>query len=77
MFSCEMCKTFKNTYFEEHLRMTTSVIVMCKKNDAIIHAQNFKIWEHEQLQARSNLFTPIAVYHLLLQATQKMEKNRV
>ena len=72
-----MYKTFKNTYFEEHLRTTASVIVMCKKNDVIIHAQNFKIWEHEQLQDRSNLFNPNAVYHLLLQPTQKMEKNRV
>ena len=72
-----MCKTFKNTYFEEHLRTTASVIVMCKKNDAIIHAQNLKIWEHEQLQVRSNLFTRNAFYHLLLQPTQKMEKNRV
>ena len=77
MFSCEKCKTFKNTYFEEHLRTTTSVIVMCKKNDVIIHAENFKIWEYEQLQVRSNLFTPNAVYYLLLQPTQKMEKNRV
>ena len=77
MFSCEMYKTFKNIYFEEHLRTTASVIVMCKKNDVIIHAQYFKIWEHEQLQVRSNLLTPNAVYHLLLQPTQKMEKNRV
>ena len=23
-FSCEMCEIFKNTYFEEHLRMTAS-----------------------------------------------------
>ena len=70
-----MCKTFKNTYFGEHLRTTTSVIVMCKKNDVIIHAENFKIWEHEQLQVRSNLFTPNAVYYLLLQPTQEMEKK--
>ena len=25
MFSCEYCKTFKNSYFEEHLRMSASV----------------------------------------------------
>ena len=25
MFSCEICEIFKNTYFEEHLRTTTSV----------------------------------------------------
>ena len=24
MLSCEDCKTFKNTYFEEHLQMTAS-----------------------------------------------------
>ena len=24
MLSCEVCKTFKNTYFEEHLQMTAS-----------------------------------------------------
>ena len=24
MFSCEYCETFKNTYFEEHLRKSTS-----------------------------------------------------
>ena len=75
MFSCEKCKTFKNTYFEEHLRTTTSVIVMCKKNDVIIHAENFKIWEYEQLQVRSNLFTPNAVYYLLLQPTKKKKKK--
>ena len=25
VFSCEYCKNFKNTYFEKHLQMTTSV----------------------------------------------------
>ena len=25
MFSCEICKTFNNTYFEEHLRTTPSI----------------------------------------------------
>ena len=24
VLSCEVCKTFKNTYFEEHLQMTAS-----------------------------------------------------
>ena len=24
MFSCEYCQTFKNTYFEEHVRTTAS-----------------------------------------------------
>ena len=24
MFSCGICKTFKNTYFEKHLQKTTS-----------------------------------------------------
>ena len=26
MFSCEVCETFKNTYFEEHLRATPFII---------------------------------------------------
>ena len=26
MFSCEDCKTSKNTYFEEHLEVTTSAV---------------------------------------------------
>ena len=25
MFSCEYCETFKNTYFEEHLRMAATI----------------------------------------------------
>ena len=33
MFSCEICKIFKNTFFTEHLRTTTSVI----------HASTFRI----------------------------------
>ena len=27
MFSCEISKIFKNTYFEEHLRMTADQMV--------------------------------------------------
>ena len=27
MFSCEICKVFKNTYFEEHLQMTASEFI--------------------------------------------------
>ena len=30
VFACEICKTFKNTYFEEHLQMTASSFM--KKN---------------------------------------------
>ena len=37
VFSCEICEIFKNTYFEEHLRTTTSahillccIILICK-----------------------------------------------
>ena len=30
MFSCEYCKIFKSTYFEEHLQMTASYFM--KKN---------------------------------------------
>ena len=30
VFSCEFCKTFKNTYFEEHLQTTASYSM--KKN---------------------------------------------
>ena len=26
LFSCEYCEIFKNTYFQEHLRMTASVL---------------------------------------------------
>ena len=28
MFSCEVCETFKNTYFEEHLRATPFIIAV-------------------------------------------------
>ena len=30
MFSCEYCEIFKNTYFEEHLRMTASIMMKFK-----------------------------------------------
>ena len=28
VFSCEICNNFKNIYFEEHLRTTTSVFYL-------------------------------------------------
>ena len=28
VFSCEICKIFKNTFFTEHLRMTASVLTL-------------------------------------------------
>ena len=30
VFSCEICETFKNTYFEEHLRTAASENVFMK-----------------------------------------------
>ena len=32
MFSCEYCKTFKSTYFEKHLRTTTSCFMKKKRH---------------------------------------------
>ena len=39
MFSCEFCKIFKNTYFEEPLRTTAS---KQQKLNAICQLYNFK-----------------------------------
>ena len=30
VFPCDYCKTFKNSYFEEHLRTTASVLIIIK-----------------------------------------------
>ena len=36
VFSCEYCEIFKNSYFEEHLRMATFVHVKCGGNSHMV-----------------------------------------
>ena len=42
VFSCKVCETFKNTYFEEHLRTTAFVFLQCSRLTKI---KNSKIME--------------------------------
>ena len=41
-FSCEYCKIFKNTYFEEHLRMAASALMKWVKQKTKKLLQNFQ-----------------------------------
>ena len=42
MFSCELCKIFRNTYFEEHLRATASEkdVMLIKSTEALVNLKN-------------------------------------
>ena len=35
MFSCEYCQIFRNTYFEEHLRMAASAVFQTDKTSTV------------------------------------------
>ena len=37
VFSCEYCEIFKNTYFEEHLQMAASILLIIKLVISIGH----------------------------------------
>ena len=43
MFSCEISKIFKNTYFEEHPR-TTADQMICNKNKSVSHLKSETIF---------------------------------
>ena len=52
MFSCEICESFKNTYFEEHLRTTASKVVefralnfMMSSNVYTLNKKHLIIWK--------------------------------
>ena len=42
VFSCEICKTFKNTYFEEHLQTTALILYDDSYSNNITNTLIFK-----------------------------------
>ena len=52
MFSCEICESFENTYFEEHLRTTASKVAefralnfMMSSNVYTLNKKHLIIWK--------------------------------
>ena len=49
MLSCEVCKTFKDTYFEEYLQTTASGGVSSNINEVIRSVLNFLIFFYDKI----------------------------
>ena len=64
MFYCEICEIFKNTYFEEHLRTTTSVFTILYYIFRSLTDLHLKIKLYLQLDSR-NLVSPVAIIHIV------------
>ena len=67
MFSCEISKIFKNTYFEEHL-WTTADQIICNKNKRGVSYLNARKtgWKKIQFQLGLNKtysLTPLPLIH--------------
>ena len=56
MFSCEYCEIFKNTYFEEHLRMAAFDMRCAKKaNNTLGALGRIKRVRHESTRIKASL----------------------
>ena len=76
IFSCEICEIFKNTYFERHLRKTSSKLLFQERPQWLIKIKVFDVINmfHKHRNSRPQLFCKNDVFKSL---TNVQESNCV